>query len=104
MYRFEEGQLLSESLSSVLQTTLIDKVENVLSTLKAHQIKHGDMKATNWLVQDNNKVLLIDLDGARQYRNNAAFLRAWDVDMRRFLKNWAKDPALFREFHDRIFS
>lgn len=58
-------------------------------------ISHGDMKATNLLVQDKH-IFLIDFDGAREL-SGPALKQALQDDLDRFLRNWETSiflPAL----------
>lgn len=61
------------------------------------QISHGDMKATNIKMADNEPVL-IDLDSMRQhstyFRSSVAHLR----DLHRFMQNWENDIPLYNAF------
>lgn len=52
-----------------------------------HRIGHGDMKATNFLVDDGDQIHLIDLDGMRWHPRGPTFHRAHERDRRRFLRN-----------------
>jgi len=58
---------------------------DVLRGLKAAGLQHGDLKATNFVI-DESLVRLIDYD-AVQTGSNAS-------DLRRFLANWEDQPAL----------
>ena len=62
------------------------------------RMSHGDMKATNFLVASDHRLWLIDLDGARIHRANAAFRKARNRDWSRFMKNWRSTPEIANAF------
>lgn len=76
------------------QSSLIDALLLLFKKLNTLQISHGDMKATNILMHQNNPYL-IDLDGMKQYRLAYFFKKAFLKDYLRFLKNWKNDGYLF---------
>ncbi|MEH6388876.1 MAG: lipopolysaccharide kinase InaA family protein [Pseudomonas profundi] len=58
------------------------------------RISHGDCKATN-LLWRLNEIVLIDLDGMRFYEaESPVWLRAWEEDRARFLRNWPAGSPL----------
>lgn len=78
--------------------------EQVLSAVVAlfrqfaqHRFSHGDMKATNVLV-DAGAARLIDLDAARAHRSRITARVALGRDIERFLRNWSRQPALEARF------
>jgi tRNA A-37 threonylcarbamoyl transferase component Bud32 len=62
-------------------------VANLFILLRRHQLSHGDLKASNILLSDD-QLYLIDLDAARVHKNANSFQRAHKKDQTRFLKNW----------------
>lgn len=72
---------------------------NIFAALAAARISHGDLKASNFLVEDTDqRLLLIDLDALRLHRCGWRFRRAQRRDLARFLDNW--DGALRRHFEN----
>lgn len=67
----------------------------LFDALRAMQISHGDLKATN-LLWHEGRIVVIDLDGMRQHTTPAGWQRAWRRDRSRFLANWPEDSALRR--------
>ncbi|SDE30227.1 lipopolysaccharide kinase InaA family protein [Desulfuromonas thiophila] len=63
-------------------------------------IRHGDCKASNFLLQGNT-VQVIDLDALTEYRWRWLFLRRYAADRQRFLRNWPVESPLRRHF-DRL--
>jgi len=50
-------------------------------------ISHGDMKATNFLLKDDN-VFVLDLDAMTRSTSREGFAEKFDKDLKRFRKNW----------------
>ncbi|MBK6677639.1 MAG: hypothetical protein IPG52_12760 [Rhodocyclaceae bacterium] len=71
-------------------------VVDLFARLAAARVSHGDMKATNLLWNDDDRISLIDLDAMRQHRGAASYRRAWRKDRERLLRNWPADPDLTR--------
>ena len=64
----------------------------LLSALDAAGLSHGDLKASNFLVEESRRrLLLIDLDAMRLHRCRHRQRRARQRDLRRFLANWDGD-------------
>ena len=78
---------------------VVSEMTSLLAQLAQCRISHGDMKATN-VIQSSQGLAIIDLDAMREHRSEAAFRRAQQRDLQRFLLNWQQCPsleALFRE-------
>ncbi len=74
-----------------------DSIVTILNALAALRIGHGDMKATNFIIHDH-QAYLIDLDAMRSYDGGYRYRRAYEKDIKRFLRNWDEQPetgALF---------
>lgn len=72
---------------------------DIFAALAAARISHGDLKASNFLVEDTDRrVQLIDLDAMRLHRCGWRFRRARRRDLARFLDNW--DSAQRRHFEN----
>ena len=52
-----------------------------------YRISHGDMKATNFLLQDK-KLVVLDLDAMVRNRSRTSFVEKFSKDLKRFRKNW----------------
>ena len=67
------------------------------AALAAAGLSHGDLKASNFLVEEaDQRLLLIDLDAVCLHRSERHARRALERDRERFLANW--DGALHRHF------
>ncbi len=62
-------------------------LKEVFQSMLNNRISHGDMKASNLLI-DGERLILLDLDAAKAHMNNAQFLRAYRRDRQRLLRNW----------------
>ena len=72
-----------------------------LGVLRAN---HGDMKATNLLVDANGDIVPIDFDQVHFFLPPGIYHRLRNKDWRRFMQNWQMDPevaALFRASVDK---
>ncbi len=74
-----------------------DRIRRIFRALQEHRLSHGDMKATNMLVQ-GNELIMIDLDSARRHVSSARHSRSLDRDRRRFLANWSPWPEMKHHF------
>ena len=77
--------------------TAEQKVVELFEVLRSTGINHGDMKATNLLVCNEN-LLVLDLDAARLAKSGALFEQGYKKDRFRFLKNWQNYPDLYKRF------
>ena len=97
--RFVDSILLLDYLGiedwAVPVRSIQGKIPALFEVFQNHDLSHGDMKATNLLVHDDDLVV-IDLDSAKQHRWKLFHLRALRRDKARFLKNWNDRPLLYR--------
>lgn len=76
--------------------TLIQSVCQLLASLQQLEITHGDLKATNMIVNHKQQPVLIDLDGANEHLTLSGLHHAWRDEMQRFLRNFDDMPALLQ--------
>ncbi len=57
------------------------------------RLRHGDTKATNFLVTRDLRMCVIDLDGMTSHPFDITFRTARRRDWNRFMKNWRNAPA-----------
>jgi hypothetical protein len=74
----------------------------IWQTLGQLRVGHGDMKATNFIVDPQGKLWLIDLDGLRVYRSRTLLHRERRNDLARFMQNWQGRPEVSAIFRARI--
>ena len=70
-----------------------DNIGVMLNSLKRALIFHGDLKATNILLIDNQPVL-IDLDAMRSYKDSQKYYKIHQQDVKRFARNWDDSPKV----------
>nr|WP_283777626.1 lipopolysaccharide kinase InaA family protein [Sansalvadorimonas sp. 2012CJ34-2] len=77
------------------------KVTEMLENLRRSLVFHGDLKATNILLADNQP-MLIDLDAMKSYKSQTKFRRAAEIDRKRFIRNWEGYPEVQQLFEPYI--
>lgn len=100
--RFVPGVTLTHYFASAVsdgeKAKMATKVMALFQQLFLSRLSHGDLKASNFLV-DNGEIKLIDLDSLCRHRTRFGLHRAWEHDWARFMRNWEQQPeigALFR--------
>lgn len=83
-----------------VNATLVAQAVRIIERLRAHGIVHGDLKATNFIV-NGDKVFLTDLDAARRAAGRRLATGA-RRDFGRFLRNFEDDPALLEAFRRQL--
>lgn len=73
--------------SEIQQPEMLQQISDLFEQLHLHHIYHGDLKATNLLVDNQQKIWLIDLDAMQQI-TKTGFKRLHKQDQQRFLRNW----------------
>jgi tRNA A-37 threonylcarbamoyl transferase component Bud32 len=96
------GQTLREYLLSFCdlqaqQQHMIAKVVQIMTALKQNRLCHRDVKSQNFQVC-GDKLYLLDLDNLRVYPWKLFFSRAFNKDVKRFLKIWRIRPVLQQAF------
>ena len=74
----------------------------IWQTLGQLRAGHGDMKATNFIVDPQGKLWLIDLDGLRIHHSAVLLRRERRNDLARFMQNWQEKPEVAAVFRARI--
>jgi len=73
----------------------------MFSRLNELNISHGDMKASNIII-NNDEPCLMDLDSMRKHRLNYILQRRQQKDRARFLRNWKHDKDAMTLFSDKL--
>lgn len=81
-------------------SNVIKQVVAIYTKMKALRLSHGDFKASNFLVDEQDKVYLLDLDAVKYHASDSACLRAQARDKARLLKNFRKMPAVLTLFEE----
>ncbi|MFO7885368.1 MAG: lipopolysaccharide kinase InaA family protein [Desulfobacteraceae bacterium] len=74
-----------------------EKIIDMLNKLKDSKLSHGDMKATNIIINDDMPYL-IDLDSMNHHKTQYLFKKARKKDINRFIKNWDDLPEIEKLF------
>ncbi|HSI37954.1 MAG TPA: lipopolysaccharide kinase InaA family protein [Methylotenera sp.] len=81
----------------VKRAEVVKHIVELFYRLYLLNISHGDMKASNIKIVDNQPVL-IDLDSMKQHRFGLIAKHKHARDLRRFMRNWQADEALTNAF------
>ncbi len=99
--RFVDSVTLSDYLGvedwAIPLRSIRGEISALFEIFRDHDLSHGDMKATNLLVCDDD-LMVIDLDSARQHHWGVFHRLALRRDKMRFLENWEERPLLYRRF------
>ena len=71
----------------------------MLGSLWAAGLTHGDLKADNLLLGRDGPVI-IDLDAVKEHKHRAFRGKAQSRDLERFMRNWESRPDIWRQFKD----
>lgn len=69
------------------------RVVTLLKDITKMKMSHGDLKATNILIE-NDKPVLLDLDGMKEYKTQKKANRVYKSEIKRFMKNWKNQPGV----------
>ncbi|MDH5358583.1 MAG: hypothetical protein OEW63_08175 [Gammaproteobacteria bacterium] len=81
----------------------LEQINSIFALLHKCQISHGDLKASNLLLDAGGNVSMIDLDAMQEHKRIKAFQRTFYKDKKRFLRNW-QDIEIKEKFQALIFS
>ena len=102
---FVEGVLCNEYLPTLTDQNetdrLVEKFAALFRILVKHRLSHGDTKATNFLINQGEPVVL-DLDAMRTHNNTLSLAKGFKKDKRRFLRNWESHPELHKRFQQQL--
>ncbi|MEC8644400.1 MAG: lipopolysaccharide core heptose(I) kinase RfaP [Pseudomonadota bacterium] len=78
-------------------------IVNLIKALFDNQLVHGDLKAQNFLIEDNGACIL-DLDSIFEVRNIKIHRMHIRKEIARFFRNWENHPKLRVIFHSHLKS
>jgi tRNA A-37 threonylcarbamoyl transferase component Bud32 len=90
------GKAKDDSLKDVIQ-----KFVETLRQFADASLSHGDLKATNFLV-DADKISITDLDAMREHHFRWTHRRAFRKDCQRLMENWKGMPDIEKAFQKRV--
>lgn len=100
---YEAAQGLQQVYSNRTPTQQeLNQIKYFFSLMATEKISHGDLKASNLLLNEHGKLSIIDLDAMREHTSHKTFLPAFAKDKKRFLKNW-DDSKLKAIFQRQVF-
>ncbi|MBN1684144.1 MAG: lipopolysaccharide core heptose(I) kinase RfaP [Gammaproteobacteria bacterium] len=82
------------NFSELLLTKQAEKVKQCITDLHKLRITHGDTKATNFIISNDN-VYIIDLDAMKKHNAKKRLARAIKKDLTRFARNGVKPRFTF---------
>ena len=72
----------------------LEQLKTIFMTLEREQISHGDLKASNFLVNAQGDISLIDLDAMNgAHHCSQTFKKAFEEDKKRFMANWQDNQS-----------
>lgn len=84
--------LYQRSISRRQLSELIEQFLVIWRRLGELRLSHGDLNLSNFLVAEDGRMWLIDLDGIRRHRSELALRWARERDWRTFMREWRKTP------------
>lgn len=94
---FQKGTPLDEF--SALDE-IVPRLKETFQKMAENEVTHGDLKATNIIVDDQGQPHFIDIDASRIHRSADSYLKARAKDEARFLRNWRDSPEAGEIFRD----
>jgi len=76
------------------------QLKEAFTTMAAYRISHGDLKASNIIVDTKHRVRFIDLDGAAILSARKTWNVLWESDRNRFLRNWPENSPAHQLFSE----
>lgn len=77
---------------------MVNRMMQLLKQLFKLEITHGDLKITNILIDEHERPILIDFDGAQEHASMSSLHKAWRKELKRFLLNFDDTPAIKDKF------
>ena len=93
----DAAQFFAAGAGKVSRAETIKNIITLFYKFYLLKISHGDTKATNIKIV-NHQPVLIDLDSMTQHAFASFALKAHVRDLRRFMRNWQDDQALYNAF------
>ena len=100
---YSDGQELLDVYQSRPPTVAeLAALKDMFHLLRRYKVSHGDLKASNILLDKQGKLMMIDLDAMHEHKSNNAFLSSFAKDEKRFLRNWGESDV--KAQFDSLFS
>lgn len=88
------GDFFNQTPSFETNSKVVNNTIELLKQLAQIGLTHGDLKATNILLNENHQPFLIDLDGATSYISLDNLQVAWKKEISRLLENFTCRPDI----------
>ena len=89
----ERNELTPDQIATIAQS-----LQSIFCTMRVAKITHGDLKATNIIIDRDLQPVFIDIDAAQQHRSTASYRKLQVKDECRFLANWQSTPEVAKAF------
>ena len=90
---YQAGDFLSEAHAPEI-AGVATALQEAFALMRLHRITHGDLKATNIIIDEAGAPHFIDLDATLIHASEQAFARARARDKARFRRNWEDGSPL----------
>lgn len=90
---FSQKDFSPEKLSKMVKSIL-----GLLKGVAKLEITHGDLKITNLIIDERERPVLIDLDGASEHATLTSLKTAWQKEIKRLLDNFHDQPEIQKSF------
>ena len=99
---YQAGGFLSEEhLPDIARISA--SLREVFASMKSHRITHGDLKASNIIIDEDLTPHFIDLDATMLHSSTRSFERARSKDEDRFHRNWEQGSPMSKALAE-VFS
>jgi tRNA A-37 threonylcarbamoyl transferase component Bud32 len=82
---------------------MADRLAGIFARMTAYRIVHGDLKATNLIVAEDDSVSFVDLDAVTLLCPSSQWSALRERDLQIFKGNWSRQPEVAAAFA-RVFS
>ncbi len=79
-------------------SSMVMKMVQLLRGMHKLELSHGDLKATNILINTDKQPVFIDLDGTVEHASLSGLRNAWAKEIKRFLRNFDDMPTVQKRF------
>lgn len=96
------GTPLCDITDEYVLQKVASQLDKTFTTMANYHISHGDLKANNIIVDKENRIRFIDLDGTTILTSPTKWTALWNRDRARFLRNWQTESPAYQILADTI--